>query len=244
MDMENKNIKQTAVGQIVADEFATAKVFRRYGIDFCCHGSTPLAEACAQAGIDVDTVIGELSKGAQTNGGGIPFASWPLDLLIDYVLKIHHRGIREKGPGLLSLIRKVREAHGTNHPELYEIDELMRFSLEDLENHLQKEENVLFPYLYELFEAAREGRGISPMHCGSIANPIRVMTQEHENEGERYLYIQRLTHDFQVPEDACASYRLMLEELAEFMNALFEHIHIENNILFPRFIKIEREVVR
>ena len=129
MDMENKNIKQTAVGQIVADEFATARVFRRYGIDFCCHGNTPLAEACAQAGIDVDTVIGELSKGAQTNGGGIPFASWPLDLLIDYVLKIHHRGIREKGPGLLSLIRKVREAHGANHPELYEIDELMRFSL-------------------------------------------------------------------------------------------------------------------
>lgn len=240
MDLTHKN-----VGDIVAERFATARVFKQYGIDFCCHGHVRLEEACANAGVSTEQVIEALQKEeTAVTGGGIPFASWPLDLLIDYVLKIHHRGIRSRGPELLELIAKVKRAHGEAHPELNELYELVSVSLEDLEMHLQKEENVLFPYLYDLFEAAQHGNSIGTMHCGSIAHPIRVMNMEHENEGNRYLHIKELTHSFRVPEDACGSYRLMLVELETFVDALFEHIHIENNIIFPRFLKLEAQWVR
>ncbi len=239
------NILHKNVGDIVAERFSTAQVFKRYDIDFCCHGGVTLEKACANAGVDTEQILDALQKEETAIAGGeIQFASWPLDLLIDYVLKIHHRGIRSKGPELLDLIAKVRRVHGEAHPELNELYELVRASLEDLEMHLQKEENVLFPYLYDLFEAAQQEHSIGAMHCGSIANPIGVMHMEHENEGNRYLHIREITHGFRVPEDACGSYRLMLAELELFVDALFEHIHIENNILFPRFVELEREWVR
>ena len=175
--------------------------------------------------------------------GRIPFASWPLDLLMDYILKIHHRGIRARGPELLALLEKVERVHGEAHPELHELKALVSESLEDLEMHLQKEENVLFPYLYELYAAKEQGQRMAPMHCGTIANPIRVMKMEHEGEGNRYLHIIQLTNHFSVPQDGCASYRLLMQELEAFVDALFEHIHLENNLLFPRFEEIEQEIV-
>lgn len=174
----------------------------------------------------------------------IPFEAWPLDLLIDYVLKIHHRNIRSKGPALLQLTETVRASHAPQHPELNELAELVNESLYDLELHLQKEENVLFPYLYELFEASQNGRSIEGMHCGTIANPIRVMNMEHEAESNRYLHIRQLTHDFRIPEDANDNYKRMLAELEEFVDALMEHIHVENDIIFPGFLSLEERFVR
>lgn len=238
--MDNMDLRSRNVGDIVADRFVTAQVFKRYGIDFCCHGNVALAEACAAAGTDVEEVMEALQKAETVSAGtGIPFAEWPLDLLMDYVLKIHHRGIRSKGPELLKLIDKVKRVHGEAHPELHELYDLVSVSLEDLEMHLQKEENVLFPYLYDLFQASQSGHTIGNMHCGTIANPIRVMHMEHENEGNRYLHIRELTGGFQVPADACGSYRLMMAELEAFVDALFEHIHLENNIIFPSFMELE-----
>lgn len=235
-DME---LKDRYVGDIVAERFSTARVFKQYGIDFCCHGQVRLEEACAAAHAELETVLKALHENAAYAGGDIPFDSWPLDLLIDYVLKIHHRGIRRNGPVLLELIGKVRKQHGDRHPELDELYGLVTVSLEDLEQHLQKEENVLFPYLLELFEASERKTGIAPMHCGTIANPIRVMHMEHEAEGERYFHIKDLTHNFETPADGCNTYRLMMDELKEFVSALFEHIHIENNILFPKCLELE-----
>ncbi len=162
---------------------------------------------------------------------------------MDYILKIHHRGIRARGPELLALLEKVERVHGEAHPELHELKALVSESLEDLEMHLQKEENVLFPYLYELYTAKEQGQRMAPMHCGTIANPIRVMKMEHEGEGNRYLHIIQLTNHFSVPQDGCASYRLLMQELEAFVDALFEHIHLENNLLFPRFEEIEQEIV-
>lgn len=195
------------------------------------------------AGADIERVVEALGDGNMQRGGAIPFAEWPTDLLIDYVLKIHHRGIRAKGPQLLADIRRVAEVHGDAHPELRQLDRLFAESLEDLENHLQKEEQVLFPYCYELFEAKERGVKHEKMHCGTVANPIRVMLREHNDEGTRYKYIRNLMHGFEAPQDACASYRLMLQDLEMFMDGLFEHIHIENNILFPRFVALESKCV-
>ena len=209
-------------------------------------------------GLAVEEVEQALLRQDEAGNGRIPFASWPLDLLMDYILKIHHRGIRARGPELLALLEKVERVHGEAHPELHELKALVSESLEDLEMHLQKEENVLFPYLYELYAAKEQGQRMAPMHCGTIANPIRVMKMEHEGEGNRYLHIIQLTNHFSVPQylhiiqltnhfsvpqDGCASYRLLMQELEAFVDALFEHIHLENNLLFPRFEEIEREIV-
>jgi regulator of cell morphogenesis and NO signaling len=160
------------------------------------------------------------------------------------VLKIHHRGIRAKGPGLLRDIRTVAHVHGDAHPELHQLETLFAQSLEDLEHHLQKEEQVLFPYCYSLIEADMRGEAYERMHCGSVANPIRVMHSEHSDEGTRYKFIRVLMKDFVAPEDSCATYRLMLSDLEAFMDGLFEHIHIENNILFPRFVALESRCVK
>ena len=258
--MKTIDWKHTSVGQIVADDFAAASVFKKYGIDFCCHGEVTLEKACADLGLAVEEVEQALLHQGEAGNGQIPFASWPLDLLMDYILKIHHRGIRARpaevlkifsftlrirarGPELLALLEKVERVHGEVHPELHELRVLVSESLEDLEMHLQKEENVLFPYLYELYAAKEQGQRMAPMHCGTIANPIRVMKMEHEGEGNRYLHIIQLTNHFSVPQDGCASYRLLMQELEAFVDALFEHIHLENNLLFPRFEEIEREIV-
>lgn len=242
--MNSCNYANMSVSSIVNENFSAARVFKYFGIDFCCGGGAMLADACRIAGADIEKVCEALVANRDVRGGAIPFASWPTDLLIDYVLKIHHRGIRTKGPRLLEDVKRVAEVHGTVHPELNQLVTLFAASLEDLESHLQKEEQVLFPYCLNLFEASMRKERVEKMHCGTVANPIRVMHSEHSDEGTRYKYIRNLMNGFAAPDDACASYKLMLEELEEFMDGLFEHIHIENNILFPRFLHLEKKVVK
>ena len=238
---------QKSVGQIVAADFATAEVFRRFGIDFCCHGEVKFTEACRAAGVSPEDVIKALEAGEGGScgyGSAAPnFNAWPLDLLIDYVLKIHHRTIRREGPQTLDLLDKVVKAHGDRHPELHEVRALFAESLGELDAHLGKEEEVLFPYVLELFEASEAGHRQAPMHCGTVANPIRVMKMEHEGEGVRHARIAELTNNYTAPEDACGSYRLVLERLRDFEQALHEHIHIENNIIFPRSVELEARCV-
>lgn len=143
--MKQKNYHSCTVGQIVAGNFDTTKVFSRYHIDFCCHGNTPFAEACRNRGIDPEAVARELNELQENTVSNAPdFAGWPIDLLIDYVLKIHHRGIRAKGPQIEALLAKVTEAHSKNHPELLQVQALFRDSLLDLENHYQKKRMYYF----------------------------------------------------------------------------------------------------
>lgn len=241
--MNTSDLALMSVGDIVKGDYVAARVFKHFGIDFCCGGTATLADACRHAGVELDVVVEALTKRCEQGTEAIPFDTWPTDLLIDYVLKVHHRNIRTHGPELLSLIEKVAQHHGDNHPELRDLAKLFAQSLDDLENHLQKEEQVLFPYASDLYYAAERGEKMGAMHCGTVANPIRVMHREHSDEGTRYKFIRNLMNGFAVPEDACESYRLMLHDLEEFMDGLFEHIHIENNILFPRFVALERSCV-
>ena len=170
--MNTSDFASKSVGAIVRDDFAAARVFKSFGIDFCCGGTATLADACRMAGVDVESVVAQLAS-KDEECGVIPFDMWPTDLLIDYVLKIHHRNIRAYGPELLALIEKVAARHGSQHPELHDLVKLFAASLEDLESHLQKEEQVLFPYAYDLFYASERGEHASAMHCGTVANPIR-----------------------------------------------------------------------
>lgn len=233
------HFQQQTVGQIVADNFAAAHVFYRFKIDFCCHGNTPFAEACTTAGVAEDEVIRALEE-VQAQVSAVPdFARWPMDLLIDYVLKIHHRGIRQRTPELSALMAKVARVHGDAHPELHEVQHLLEEAFIDLEEHLQKEEQVLFPFLYHQYDSLLEGRRPEGFHCGSVAMPIQVMMSEHEHEGNRFRRIALLTKEFTAPEGACGSYRLLLDSIRQFEQDLHEHIHIENNIIFPEALRLE-----
>jgi regulator of cell morphogenesis and NO signaling len=241
--MNNSHLLKSSIASIVNDNFATARIFKYFGIDFCCGGHILLGDACRIAGADTYAVLEALENLKTQEAEAIAFKSWPTDLIIDYVLKIHHRNIRKRGPQLLRDIERVAHSHSDRHPELLKLRDHFAHSLEDLENHLQKEEKILFPYCYNLFEQSERGLQHEKMHCGTVANPIRVMLREHNDEGTRYKYIATLMNDFKAPEDACPSYRLMLQDLEAFMDALFEHIHLENNILFPRFVELEKRCV-
>lgn len=239
--MGTERIAKKSVGEIVASNFSVAKLFEEYGIDYCCHGEIELDVACAEKGLPMDEVIKAIKAKEQQES--IPFAQWPSDLLIDYVLKIHHRNIRSKGAPLLELMEKVMSVHGDKYHNLTQVHSLFVESLEDLEMHLVKEEQVLFPYCLELFEANDRGEILEPMHCGTVLNPIGVMRMEHEAEGNRYAMIGKLTNNYTVSDEACVSYKLLMNDLKLFMTALHEHIHIENNILFPNFVEMEKKVV-
>lgn len=240
--MERKNYDLQTVGQIVADRFDTTWIFYRYGIDFCCHGDTLFIEACKKKGVDPNQVAKELDEVVEVPFVCAPaFSEWPLDLLIDYVLKIHHRNIRKEGPKIEILLDKVVKVHGAKHLYLYQVQQHFHESLIDLESHLSKEENILFPYVYELCFAGMEERKIESFHCGTIRYSIEAMEKEHSIEGERFALISSLTNGFTPPDDACSSYRLVLQQLKQFDEALHEHIHLENNIIFPKALELEQK---
>ena len=238
--MSNAYLLNRSVASIVINNFAAARIFKYYGIDFCCGGTITLGDACRMAGADTYAVLAALEGITEDAPVSIPFDTWPTDLIVDYVLKRHHRNIRTKGPELLADIERLAHSHGERHPELIQLRDLFADSLESLESHLQKEEQILFPYCLQLFESSQRGLKHEKMHCGTVANPIRQMLREHNDEGTRYKFIRNIMNDFVAPDDACPTYRLMLNDLEQFMDGLFEHIHLENNILFPRFAKLER----
>lgn len=241
MNMPQKDYSSRTVGQIVADRFETARVFARHRIDFCCHGNVPFAEACRNRNVSPALVAEELDRLQSSPSASAPdFSGWPLDLLVDYVLKTHHRNIRSQGPELEALLDKVVTAHAERHPELRPVSRLFHEALLALESHLQKEEQVLFPYIYEMCRAQAEGERPASFHCGTIFYPIHVMEEEHSHEGARFEEIASLTADFTPPEDACPSYRLALQQLQQFKDALHEHIHLENNLIFPRALEMEQ----
>jgi regulator of cell morphogenesis and NO signaling len=230
---------ETSVGAVVAERLGRAGVFERLGIDYCCHGETPLGEACAGRSLDPDEVIAEITRSDREDSADgsvdIDFTAMTATMLADHIEQTHHAYLRRELPRLAELIDKLVAHHGERHPELADLRMTFRGLHEELASHMFKEERVLFPLVREL-EAAQQPFA---MHCGSIANPIRVMEHEHDDAGDALARIRELTSDFQAPEDACASYRACLEGLANLEVDLHRHIHKENNILFPKAAKLE-----
>lgn len=239
--MNDKLTKDMSVGSLVADDFNRAKVFDRLGIDYCCHGSETLENACAKQNLNPDDVLASIENTTPEGGRAPEFAEWPLDLLVDYVLKKHHRNFHLHHEELLNLVKKVESVHGERHPELHEVRKLVEGSFEELNSHFAKEEQVLFPQFYEMYNAHEEGREPAPFHCGSVAYPIRQMMLEHDTTGDTWMHITEITENFTTPTDGCASYRLMNHELYQFFEDLKEHIALENNLIFPGFIRMEQE---
>jgi regulator of cell morphogenesis and NO signaling len=235
--------RDTRVRDIVTDDYRAAAVLEKYGIDFCCGGAKPLGVACQEVGADQDAVLRDLASLARTPAAGPRFDTWSLDFLADYIEANHHTYVRAAIEPLREHTKKIAEVHGARHPELLEIARLFDEVAAELTQHLMKEEQVLFPYIRELAAAARSGRRPAPPPFGTVEHPIRMMELEHDRAGGDLHRIRDLSRNFAVPEDACTTYRTAYRELEAFERDLHEHIHLENNLLFPKAVALEREVV-
>jgi regulator of cell morphogenesis and NO signaling len=225
------------IGDIVLATPAAMRVFESLNIDYCCGGHRSLADACAQAGQDLHDVLPLLetlpAPGAVQEGPQ-KWADAPLDQLADYIETTHHVFTRSELARVAPLMEKVLHVHGDHHPELDRIADLFAALAGDLMPHLEKEEQILFPFIRSL--AAGQG---GPGHCGSVQNPIRVMTNEHEAAGDILHELRELTEDYTAPADACGSFRSLYMGLAALEADLHQHIYLENHILFPRAIAME-----
>lgn len=238
--------KNQIIGELVAQDYRSASVFKKYGIDFCCQGNRTISDACNAKEMDVEVVLNDLNdidNANVSNSGGIDFKSWPLDLLADYIEKTHHRYAEDKSIEIIPYLTKICEVHGENHPELHEIKELFELVAGNLAQHMKKEELVLFPYIRKMEKAKRGGELLEKPSFGSIENPINQMELEHSAEGDRFRNIERLSNNYTPPVDACNTYRVTFAMLKEFEDDLHLHIHLENNILFPKSILLEKQLL-
>lgn len=232
--------KEKTIGEMVAEDFKAAEVFRKYKIDFCCKGNRTIEEACENKKFNIDDVYKDLENLSNQKSNDIDFNSWPLDLLADYVEKTHHRYVEENTAVLLQYLNKLCKVHGDRHPELFEINELFVESAKDLGAHLKKEELLLFPFIKKMVAAKQKGENVEKPHFGSVENPVAMMKHEHTIEGDRFVKIAALTNNYQFPEDACGTYQVTFKMLEDFEKDLHIHIHLENNILFPKAIELEK----
>lgn len=236
-------LQERHIGDLVAENYKTATIFKKHKIDFCCNGGRSIEEACKSKDLSIWELTKELEevmneKEAPAND----YKNWPLDLLADYIEKKHHRYVEGQIPEIIPFLDKLCKVHGGRHPELLEIYQHFTASAGDLTQHMKKEELVLFPYVRKMVEAKTAGKPLPEAHFGTVDNPITMMEQEHDNEGNRFREIARLADDYNPPADACNTYRVTFALLKEFEEDLHLHIHLENNILFPRAKALEAEL--
>lgn len=231
------------IGELVAQDYRTASVFKKYGIDFCCQGNRTIQDACVKKNIDTKLVLSDLSGVVQEQShAATDYKSWPLDLLADYIEKRHHRYVEQKTLEIKPYLDKICKVHGEHHPELFEIQQHFNATAGELAAHMKKEEFILFPFVRKMAKAKQEGLEIGTPHFGKVENPIQMMMDEHSAEGDRFSKIERLSNNYTPPQDACNTYRVTYALLKEFEQDLHLHIHLENNILFPKSIELEKEL--
>ena len=237
-----ETLEKITIGEYVAKDFRTAAIFSKYGIDFCCKGNRTIEEACEKKGVDTDQLMNQINTVLATkNDSAIDFKTWPLDLLADYIEKTHHRYVEEKTQILLPFLDKLCKVHGANHPELFEINELFIGCAGELAQHMKKEELMLFPFIKKMAKAALAEEQIAKPQFGTVKNPIAMMMEEHETEGDRFVKIAALTSNYTPPADGCSTFRVTYAMLADFEQDLHKHIHLENNILFPSAMLLEKK---
>ena len=233
---------ETTVREVALMVPESTRLFEKLKIDYCCGGNQALAEACASAGVAVDNVMEMLAGVTQTNSSdnvSLVFQNASLPELITHILDTHHVFTKSEMDRIQSLADKVLAAHGGNHPELVHLDELITRLCADLKPHMFKEEQILFPYIVAMAEAADQKRTVPFAPFGTVNNPIRMMMREHDAAGELLRELRALTSDYRVPADACISYQTLYQALENFEQDLHQHIHLENNLLFPRALELE-----
>ncbi|MDJ1472329.1 iron-sulfur cluster repair di-iron protein [Cytophagaceae bacterium DM2B3-1] len=242
METIEKSPELLTIGEIVATNYRTADIFDKYGIDFCCGGKRLLADVCTQKGIHFESVLQEVNQLGDSNMP-IPmqaYQHWPLDFLIEYIVQTHHQYLQEELPQLAAYLHKLVQVHGSRHPELAQVESLFVSLKNELLSHLWKEENILFPYIKKIVALQKEN---GKLNCMFAANPILVMEAEHETAGDLLKEIRQTTQNFTLPEDACTTYRVTFDKLKALEKDLHTHVHLENNILFPKSMMLENQLL-
>jgi len=235
---------QMTLSEIVNKDFRTAQIFEKYNLDFCCRGNKSLSEACNEKGLKSEKVFSELQNISVNNAANsIRYDEWELDFLIDYIINNHHNYIRSITPLISSLAGKVVSAHGKNHPEVIKIAEIFSTLGKELSQHLMKEEQILFPYIKNLVKIKNNNSKYEPPYFSSVENPIRMMEAEHTAAGDDMYEIRNLSKNYLIPSDACNTFKVFYKELKEFEEDLHKHVYLENNILFPKSIELEKELL-
>jgi len=230
---------EAIVGDIVAADYRTAGIFERFGIDFCCGGRRSLADACQTASADPTDVIRALTDLPPHRVDDDDVTRWPVDRLIDHIVTVHHAYVRNALPRIAGYLAKLQGAHGARHPELARVTSTFDQVCADLVQHMLKEEQVLFPYVRDLAEHVEEACGTLQSPFGTVQNPIRMMEREHRAAADELAAIRELTNGYTAPDDGCTTYAVCMAELSRFEQDLHRHVHLENNVLFPKAVELE-----
>lgn len=238
------NIQENQViGELVAKDYRTASVFKKYGIDFCCQGNRTIDDACRSKNIDGKNVLTDLNQVMITQPEkSVDYQSWPIDSLANYIEENHHSYVESKTQEIKPYLDKICRVHGDRHPELFEINEQFNSAAGELATHMKKEELILFPYIRKMANANKENIKPNMPPFGTVQNPVQMMMDEHTTEGERFRKIEALSNGYTPPQDACNTYNVTFALLKEFEQDLHLHIHLENNILFPKAIEMEKQL--
>lgn len=236
---ENEQRELQTVGDLVAGNYRTAAVFEKYGIDFCCGGKVTVAAACREKGIDQEQLFRDLHQAAAEQvERSRNYGAWELPFLADYIVNTHHGYLREETDGIAAYTRKIAEVHGAHHPEVIEIAKIFRKVAGELFEHLRQEEEVLFPAIRKIDAATKGGSAPDAGEIAELRRTIAELGHEHDEIGAAVHQIRALARDYAIPADVCTTYVLTYQKLKEFEDDLHMHVHLENNILFPKAAKL------
>ncbi|MFN8292152.1 MAG: iron-sulfur cluster repair di-iron protein [Chitinophagales bacterium] len=235
-------LKEKRVGDFVKENIKTAHVFKKYGIDFCCGGGVSLERACRKNNVDINDLIADLQKLENAPSGAHNFNNWEIDFLCDYIVNTHHAYVNEALPMILSYAQKVASVHGHAHPPVVEILKLFHAVAGELVPHMKVEEFVVFPYIKKLVAAKKSNQPMEAAHFSTVQNPISTMENEHEIAGNLLREISKISNNYTPPEWACNTFKALYAKLDEFEQDLHIHVHLENNILFPKAIQLESDL--
>lgn len=237
------NIEQELiVSDVVASNIKSAHIFKKYGIDFCCGGGISIEKACEKKNINMNSLLDDLKNLDDKVLPSQNFNNWELDFLIDYIVNTHHVYVTESLDLINAYAAKVSKVHGLGHPPVIKIHNLFTQVTDELAVHMQKEELILFPYIKQLVSSKKEMSMAIPAPFGSVLNPVLMMEQEHEFVGNILKEIAYLSNNYNPPEWACNTFKALYAKLDEFEQDLHIHVHLENNILFPKSIKLEEDL--
>jgi regulator of cell morphogenesis and NO signaling len=234
---------QNTLAEIVKTDFRSARIFENYNLDFCCRGNRALDEACQEKKLNANEILSEVTSVCKDKDSEKDLYVWKTDELANHILNTHHVYVKKMLPVIFAHSQKVSEVHGKNHPEVIEIAEIFHQIHDELNSHLMKEERMLFPAILQLAELEKTNSRMDVSPFGSIQSPIDVMEREHAEAGDGFYKIRELSSNYNPPEDACTTYKVLYQELNEFENDLHTHIHLENNILFPQAVELEKKLM-
>jgi len=233
------SLKQSTIGEIVSDNFHAAGVFKEYGIDFCCGGGKLLSDVCESKNIPFDEVADKLKEAPWVNRtSGDNYNDWSPDFLVDYIINTHHTFVRKKTDEMAGYAAKVAKVHGEQHPENVEIFKKFIALSNELMEHLNEEESRVFPLIKKVYRKRQSGLKPDESEIMELKAELSQMVDEHEVAGSLMADIRELSNEFTPPQDACATYRILYQNLAGFEEDLHKHVHLENNILFKKMERL------